>query len=493
MALDATVIQQGFGFATYPSVFLKAEKTDEKTGKKKFTWVKHLLFGDRLELERANGAPQFQVFGGKKYVQIRGRGASGYVLPDEIQPNRILEVNFIDVGQGDGCHIVTPGDEHFLVDAGAGDNMYRFLKWRFNLKGASKSPPPFTVVVSHSDEDHYAGFGAIFTPANDTRQRFSIDKVYHNGLVEMSGESAETLGTLVTDRGVKYITDLCDDEAAFQVRANGPGTVGKYIRTLRKTSASKIGLWRGSPSIYNQDGLQIEVLGPVRQTINGKAALPVFSNKGKTKNGHSVILKLTFGKVRMLLGGDLNEPAEDYLLQHYSSTDVAALRLQLSNQNLTDAQKQAIRQQITDAIGRARAVFEVEVAKSCHHGSADFTSEFMRAINPLATVISSGDDEPHVHPRPDTLGTIGKHSRGERSLIFSTELARSSKEFVEIANRNSDQAKERTVTVYGMINVRTDGEKLIIAQKLEQEATRGSWDIHELIWNRNTGEFEYPF
>jgi hypothetical protein len=36
----------------------------------------------------------------------------------------------------------------------------------------------------------------------------------------------------------------------------------------------------------------------------------------------------------------------------------------------------------------------------------------------------------------------------------------------------------RTGEVYVMINVRTDGKNIIIAQKLEQKADRGLWDIH---------------
>ena len=134
----------------------------------------------------------------------------------------------------------------------------------------------------------------------------------------------------------------------------------------------------------------------------------------------------------------------------------------------------------------------MDIAKSCHHGSADFTSEFLRVLNPIATIISSGDDEPYAHPRPDTLGTIGKHSRGERSLIFSTELARSGKEYIELQSEKSTEKKrERVVTVYGMINVRTDGEKVVIAQKLEKSASSKNWDIHKLEWNEEKEEFEY--
>jgi len=77
-------------------------------------------------------------------------------------------------------------------------------------------------------------------------------------------------------------------------------------------------------------------------------------------------------------------------------------------------------------------------------------------------------------------------------LIFSTELARSSKEFIDLSKIPSYKAKERIVTVYGMINVRTDGKKAIIAQKLEKPGGKNrQWDINKIEWNDAIKEFEY--
>jgi hypothetical protein len=42
---------------------------------------------------------------------------------------------------------------------------------------------------------------------------------------------------------------------------------------------------------------------------------------------------------------------------------------------------------------------------------------------------------------------------------------------------------ERTIAVYGMINVRTDGQKVIIAQKKEKKG--GGFIIYELHPNQN--------
>jgi beta-lactamase superfamily II metal-dependent hydrolase len=490
------------GYAIYPSVLLKTDKINPKTKKKTFGTCKQILFGDFIKPYIENGKYVTHKTE-KEFIKVRTRGMDGYIKPEQMQANRILEVNFIDVGQGDGCHIVTPDDKHYLIDAGPADNMYRFLKWRFNLNKAGTPPPPFTVIISHSDADHYKGFDKIFSLTKGAKQQFSIDKIYHNGLVEMSGSSPDSLGTIVTKNGQDFISSLCDTDKQYKARANGGGKTGVYITTLNKSKAPKESLRFGDNPIYNKSNMKIEVLGPVAKKINNKDALPVFeSNKGITKNGHSIILKLTIGHLRVLLGGDLNSPSENYLLSEFTKKDVTSIRKQLRQKDLPEATRKKLEKEIAEVITKARKFFEVDIAKSCHHGAADFTSEFMSALNPLATVVSSGDNEPHCHPRPDTLGTIGKHSRGIRSLIFSTELARSTKEFLDrikktaatngtAETKKKPLTKERLVTVYGMINLRTDGEKVIIAQKLERPASGRNWDIHPLEWNKTRKEFEY--
>ncbi|WEK33559.1 MAG: hypothetical protein P0Y53_13790 [Candidatus Pseudobacter hemicellulosilyticus] len=118
----------------------------------------------------------------------------------------------------------------------------------------------------------------------------------------------------------------------------------------------------------------------------------------------------------------------------------------------------------------------------------------LQAINPIATIISSGDEEPHFHPRPETLGAIGKYGRGNRPLIFSTELGRSIPEFIEIdLERASDKKKQRVGSTYGMVTVRTDGEHAVIAQKLEKPRSSFGlltrWHVEKIVWNGERGEF----
>ena len=489
------------GYAVYPSVKMMKPVVDPKTGVKSMHFLKELLFGDRIEpaILKRTGDYSRHVVDGVEYIRVSCRRRNGYIRECDMQATPVLEVNFIDVGQGDGCHVVTPDDQHFVIDAGEGDNMFRFLKWRFNLEDTTQTPPPLKVVISHSDTDHYAGFEHVFTPVEGLAKQLSFEKIYHNGMVESSGDKPSSLGTVLDlkDQGYafnKYITDLCDTPEDYEERVKSlrdNKKVGTYVRILELAHVDKVALRKGMDPIYDDHGLKIEVMGPVAEKIDGKDALPYFGSTAETKNGHSVILMLTMGRMKILLGGDLNTKSEYYLIKEYSGIDIKAVKAELKKK-ISAERRAELEAQYEEAITKAREALQVDVAKSCHHGSADFSTEFLDVINPIATVISSGDEEQHCHPRPETLGTIGKHSRGDRSLIFSTELARSSKEFVDFSNRKeTDSTLERTVTVYGMINVRTDGEKAIIAQKLEKPASGRGWQIHELRWNAKKGEFEY--
>jgi hypothetical protein len=184
----------------------------------------------------------------------------------------------------------------------------------------------------------------------------------------------------------------------------------------------------------------------------------VLSSDSVTRNGHSVVLRVDFGRARLLLTGDLNTESQRLLLSYHDRLEFAA-----------------------------------DVAKGCHHGSDDIDLRFVRAMNARATVISSGDHESYAHPRPRVLGASARYGRESRAsaggtlppLLYSTELARS----VELgfaASLEVDGArtgpgavrvrlegrKQRlrpldstpivSDLVYGLVNVRTDGQTLLI-------------------------------
>lgn len=424
--------------------------------------IGHLLWGTWIEHQEEEQGD---------WVKVRIRGWDedrqkkiGWMKRSDYQENKLLEVYFIDVAQGDGCLMITPDDKFHLIDAGEGKNMASYLHWKFNLGGGGTNPVVFkNAIISHPDQDHYRGFSYIL---DEPRVRF--ENVYHNGIVERTGD--DPLGPRVGN----FLTDVVTNEQELNAILDDDALVGskRYPNLLKKfrPKSNNIKMLCSEdghlPGYGPDDEVKIRVLGPVPAIEGGKRKLKWFGPRGetgKTKNGHSVVLQAEYGHVKILLGGDLNIDAENHLLEHYTGIDPEVVH----------------QDQVGQLVTLARKHFQSDVAKACHHGSADFTNIFIQSVNAAATVISSGDEEPHSHPRADAVGALGKFGRSNRPLIFSTELARSTRDFI-VKEQPSANELGRTVAVYGNIDVRTDGEKLLVAQRFETTPTHGEWDFYKL-------------
>ena len=455
---------------------------------------------------------------GDGWCKVKWGGEHFWVKASDCQDERPLEVVFVDVGQGDGCLLVTPNsppeEKVILIDAGEGDNMYRFISWRFGkLKKAFKF---HAAIITHPDQDHYKGFQNLFE-----QQLFSFDKVYHSGIAERTGQNL--FGP--SDPTGRFLVDLKPTDADIRAFYADPEVRGskQYPKLIHTALASgRVGAvemlstkhgvvqdghsWMPGFSPAESPELTIEIIGPIVEPDDqGNPRLRWFGSSvgsnekdnGKTKNGHSVLLQLRYRQFTLLFGGDLNSPAEDRLLRHYGSI----------------GEDQAL----TEAVPAARIRLRSDVMKSCHHGSADVTDELLQAVDPFAFVVSSGDEESHVHPRPDLLGRLGRHGRGKAPLILCTEILRSSREkedqrllsrlkkldaLIEASDTAVDdkealrkerttvqkQLAKRNVEVYGAITLRTDGQHLVVAFRLEQERGGASpkrwqtyWFKHDLV------------
>ena len=64
----------------------------------------------------------------------------------------------------------------------------------------------------------------------------------------------------------------------------------------------------------------------------------------------------------------------------------------------------------------------------------------------------------------------------------------------EIYRLRMEKLRDGNVARYGMITVRSDGEQVIIAQKLEQNRSNSDkWDIYSLSWNDKLNSYEYRY
>ena len=377
-------------------------------------------------------------------VRVVTAGPDGWVDRDDLRDSCGFKVFYVDVGQGDGILIETPG-RRILIDGGPNSNLLRYLRgYQYSYLLKANMPVHIdTIFLSHFDADHFAGLTSLIKDKD-----FTFGNVYHNGIARFSSKSAQRLDGYNTDLGrmnnnvlKTTFNDIEDAEnlirqgglqSAFRkfleavVKANKQGRLGSLNRlTSRNNYVSGYGA--GS-------GLSIKVLGPVPGRSSGAIDWPWFSDSSHTRNGHSLVLKFNYSEngagKSFLFGGDLNTDSEEYLINHYGKSNP----------------------------------FRVDIAKSCHHGSSEFTVDFMDKVKPFATVISSGDNESYSHPRADALGCAGRYSRGVRPLVFSTELARS-------VNSGGD-------ILYGMINCRTDGRQIVMAQMKERRSGVDIWDSY---------------
>jgi len=340
-------------YAKGPVIYLY-DRDNLTTKKKQLLWGDWLRIGDDINND---------------WSEIRWGIETLAIKKKDYQEQRLLEMIFLDVGQGDGCILTTPhaGNQEkiMIIDAGIGDNMKGYLEYRF--RDFKKKFKFHAAIATHPDSDHYRGFQKVFDNA-----QVSFQNVYHNGLMERTGK--DLLGPVEDG----FLTDIrASKTAARNLYSDATVRGGKWYPKLMWTAlnsdrfenVSMLSTEHGQkeqgrcwmpgfgPSDHND--FSIEILGPVvEKAPNGKRGLRTFGktltakamDKGKTKNGHSVLLKLRYRDFSVLFGGDLNTPAEHFLMRHYGNNGEAPTTLAESNQ----------------MIEKARTLLNSDMMKCCH-------------------------------------------------------------------------------------------------------------------------------
>ncbi len=214
-------------------------------------------------------------------------------------------MSFIDVGQGDGV-LVQSGGKSYLLDAGksqAGPKMVDFLRSR----GVESLDG---IVVSNPDADHIGGFLDVF-------DAFEVSTVY------VSGDP------------------------------KGTATYNSFLRAVRD---------EGSEVVESRAGMQMQ-WGSTHADVIAPPPGALFSET----NDNSVGILLTHGSARVLLAGDAEKKAEEYM----SNGPYAG---------------------------------PLTVLKVTHHGSkTSSTPLFLSRFKPEIAVIQVGADNSYGHPTPQTL------------------------------------------------------------------------------------------
>jgi len=225
-------------YAAYPTATLYEFGTaPDKEPPERLKARKQLLWGDELKVIGASKDGAF--------LEVLARNVHGWIKLGETQEQRLLEVVFVDIGQGDGALLVTPDTKRYLVDAGKGDNMLRFLRWRFGFKYMTTFD---AAVLSHSDADHYGGFEDLLKEAN-----LHIKRIYTNGLMERAADKKGlVLGTPTAAGGEQFITELVASLDEFRRFCEADGNLGEKTYPTMLAQALQDGKFDGCAGRHRQ-------------------------------------------------------------------------------------------------------------------------------------------------------------------------------------------------------------------------------------------------
>ncbi|HYN26381.1 MAG TPA: hypothetical protein VES69_15265 [Pyrinomonadaceae bacterium] len=368
--------------------------------------------------------------------------------------------------------------------------MRRYVRVAYSHVLRTKPLHCAAIIVTHGDADHFEGLTELVnaTRSSNGDPLVTADRVFHNGLVKVSNASGATaFGKNVKLDGKTYATELEDDLTKVDdSRMNNPfkkwkaALIGLKNKEGKKPKIKRLAY--GDDDAFDflaDEGVGVKVLGPITEEVNGKPALRFLKTPGSsslsashTVNGHSIVLKLTYGNVRFLFGADLNEESEESLLERSRADNVS---------------------------------LAAEVLKVPHHGSADFSPRILEAIRPVVSVVSSGDEnsaKEYIHPRSGLMGALGKYSRAtvEKPLVYVTEMVAFFKRYpgrhkvtkLTKTGKDGDQVysgfNAYSKSSFGIVHVRTDGERVLVATHSGKEDQKESYVFH--VDERGDIEFE---
>ena len=235
-----------------------------------------------------------------------------------------LEVSVLDVGQGDSLLVVFPAGKTMLIDGGGAFGGFPGHELSIGIDPGEEAVSPYlwsrgfqkldVVALTHAHQDHLGGLTAIL-------ENFRVGSLWIGR--EVSSPALAKLEEIANARRIQI---------EHEVRARS----------------------------FSWDGVDGAFLWP--ETVGEEAAAPA-------KNNDSLVLRLRYGKQRLLLTGDAEKQAENEILAENPADELHA-----------------------------------DVLKVGHHGSKNSTStEFLAAVRPQVGIISAGEDNPYGHPNNELL------------------------------------------------------------------------------------------
>jgi competence protein ComEC len=247
-------------------------------------------------------------------------GLSGQYLQTRV---RHLRVTFLDVGSGDAILVQTPSQHAFLIDGGGthdgrfdiGRQVIAPFLWNHYVRRFE------LMAITHPEANHARGLVSVL-------RLFPTRHLLTNG----------------SPLTAPYFADLAG--------------ASRRWRTQQQTALDGHRHWQW-------ERLRLTVLAPPSREAQQQTAW-----KPPTENDRSLVLRLQYGTVRLLLTGDI---------QHFTERWLLANRVDL----------------------------QADILQVPHHGSKTSTlPDFVHHVRPQVAIISLGAGNPYGHPHAQVLSTL---------------------------------------------------------------------------------------
>lgn len=250
---------------------------------------------------------------------------------------RTMRVIMFDIGQGDSMLIISPNRQTMLIDGGnSAEDGRRVILPYLKANGFDRLN---VMVLTHPDADHVGGLPEVL-------RNIPVDYVVSTGQVHTTQIYAEFLQELKNardQRGTRVIRGVAGAEIPFD------------------------------------EAVKVEVVGPARSAVDGDDT-----------NNASVVLRLTYGEVSVLLTGDAEQVEEQWMMDN-------------------------------------KKPLKAQILKVSHHGSKTGSSDaFLKAVGVQVGLISCAADNRYGHPHAEVLERLARHGakvyRTDKSGTIEVEI-----------------------------------------------------------------------
>ena len=207
-----------------------------------------------------------------------------------------LEVDFLDIGQGDAILIKTPYGQNILIDGGSDNTVIQRLSE--NLAWWDKKID--LMILTHPHSDHVGGLAGVIS-------RYNVEKILYTGVIHNSPDYIAWL-EIIRDCGIPLII-------------------------IDRPQIVKLG-----------EDCRLDILYPM-ESILGKEV--------SNLNNSSIIIKLIYKETKFLLAGDIELETEQELLN--SKVDLSAQVFKVNHHGSDTSNSQEFLQAVNPEIAVIQA------------------------------------------------------------------------------------------------------------------------------------------